>query len=160
MADYAAVPVQPSGGEVPAPMRWLDLPARRGSVKTARDGVLERLVAWRVPRSLCDDALLIVSELVTNALVHAAGPRVVCGVRLSALEEGPLLRIEVHDYGLPRPDTPPPRPPDPYAESGRGLLIVQELADAWGRGWSARTGGHVIWANLCLRGAVARAAAE
>ncbi|MCZ9337644.1 ATP-binding protein, partial [Streptomyces sp. TRM76130] len=70
-----------------------------------------------------DIAVLLVSELVTNALRHATGP---IGVRLVA-PAGPdgVLRVEVSD---PLPDLPHERPADPEDESGRGLRMVAAAA--------------------------------
>ncbi|MFR9794892.1 ATP-binding protein [Streptomyces sp. MS06] len=123
---------------------WLELPASRASVRAARRGVGERLGAWRMPAELCGDAVLLVSELVTNAVVHTFSARILCGVAL--LPDG-SLRVEVHDDD-PATRRPAPGRPCPDDESGRGLCIVRELADSWGTGQSTRTGGNAVWATL------------
>ncbi|WP_243639058.1 ATP-binding protein [Streptacidiphilus pinicola] len=127
----------------PRRSHWLDLPARRSSVGIARHRLTEQLNAWSLPEPTVDDAVLLVSELATNAVVHTAGTRMLCGVALSP--DG-RLRIEVHDDH----DAPcaAPGSPDPDDESGRGLLIVRALADAWGVQPSPTTGGKVVWATL------------
>ncbi|MGW4891264.1 ATP-binding protein [Kitasatospora sp. NPDC004240] len=93
---------------------------------------------------------LLLSELVTNAVRHAAVPR----GRLLYLRlqlAGGLLRIEVHDAST----TPPAALPRPaaHAESGRGLHLVRELAVQWG--WSPRPGGvgKFVWCHVAAESA-------
>jgi len=123
---------------------WLELPARRESVRAARHGVSACLRSWRVPAELCADAVLLVSELVTNAVVHTLSSRVLCGVALIGEER---LRVEVHDYDNAAL-SPTRGRPTVDCETGRGLLIVQEVADTWGAERSTRTKGNVVWATL------------
>ena len=94
------------------------------SARHARRFVDEVLSRWRCD-DLLDDVQLLVSELVTNAVVHA-GSDVEIAVRLLS----DVVRIEVVD----RSPTTDLRPRDPRAdaESGRGLLLVETLASAWG----------------------------
>ncbi|MGW3956480.1 ATP-binding protein [Streptomyces sp. NPDC004752] len=129
-----------------APYRehWFGLPALRTSVKAARDTVRERLCAWRVPGDLCCDAVLLVSELATNAVIHTSSARFLCGIALAGDE---CLRIEVHDEDRTT-GRPAERRPDPRDEGGRGLLLVDQLAAAWGTDRSTRTEGTVVWADL------------
>ncbi|MGP4048123.1 ATP-binding protein [Streptomyces sp. 2A115] len=99
---------------------------------------------WHLPGELCADAVLLLSELATNAILHTVSTRFLCGAGL--ITDG-RLRIEVHDgdctgRALPRRD------PDLDDESGRGLLLVQQIADAWGVDRSALTGGNAVWATL------------
>ncbi|MEU2718685.1 ATP-binding protein [Streptomyces sp. NPDC007205] len=110
----------------------------------ARRSVGEQLDAWRLPAELCADAALLMSELATNAVLHTLSARILCGMGLMA--DG-FLHIEVHD------DDPVVRHlsrsrPGPDDETGRGLVIVQEIADRWGIERSARTRGNAVWANL------------
>ncbi len=122
---------------------WLELPAHRSSVGIARHRLTEHLDAWSVPGQALDDAALLLSELATNAVVHTASTRILCGVALSA--DG-RLRIEVHDdHGV---CCEAPEAPDLDEESGRGLLIVQALAESWGVKPSSTTEGKVVWATL------------
>ncbi|MHB9863918.1 ATP-binding protein [Streptomyces sp. YIM S03343] len=135
----------PSG---PRRSHWLDLPAHRASVKIARDVVREQLCVWRQAGDLCTDAVLLISELATNAVLHARGGRMLCGVELVPESE---LRVEVHDEygdGDHREPCLPRLSPAPHAESGRGLLLVEQIADAWGVTRSTRTTGNVVWAAL------------
>ncbi|MFJ9626406.1 ATP-binding protein [Streptomyces sp. NPDC101175] len=102
------------------------------------------LAKWDLPESVRDDAVLLVSELATNGVCHTPSARLLCGV---GLVDERSLRIEVHDHdytgrGLPR------REPCADDESGRGLFIVQALADTWGVDRSGLTGGKAVWAML------------
>ncbi|WP_328847254.1 ATP-binding protein [Streptomyces sp. NBC_00258] len=132
------------GSTNPDTAHWVELPALRTSVKVARNTMGERLTAWRLPCEVREDAVLLLSELATNAVLHTVSTRILCGVGLMA-EGG--LRLEVHDQDrtgrlLPRRD------PGPDDENGRGLLLVQHMADTWGVDRSTFTGGHAVWATL------------
>ncbi|MCX4911451.1 ATP-binding protein [Streptomyces sp. NBC_00878] len=134
------------GSTSPDTAHWLDLPAHRTSVKVARKAMDERLTAWRLPREVREDAVLLLSELATNAVLHTVSTRILCGVGLIA-DGG--LRLEVHDQDrtcrlLPRRD------PGPDDENGRGLLLVEHLAETWGVERSTLTGGHAVWATLTV----------
>ncbi|MEK8144745.1 ATP-binding protein [Streptomyces sp. M10(2022)] len=106
-------------GTVPRREYWFGLPALRTSARSARDIVRDRLRAWKVPGDTCCDAVLLVSELTTNAVLHTGSGHVLCGLTLSGDER--CLRIELHDE-----DSTQVRPPEHHAgpceESGRGLL--------------------------------------
>lgn len=80
---------------------------------------------------------LLVSELTTNALRHAAGP---FEVRVRA---EPSVRVEVRDGSTRLPTV---KDIDPFQESGRGLQIVGEVARAWGTEECAD--GKVVWFEL------------
>ncbi|HYJ75350.1 MAG TPA: SpoIIE family protein phosphatase, partial [Kineosporiaceae bacterium] len=88
--------------------------------------------------------VLLASELVTNAVLHAAAPS---EVRLR-VRHG-RVRLEVHD---PSPLLPSPRPQDPDAASGRGMILVAALSDAWGieRGDGLTDTGKTVWVELDL----------
>ncbi|MBM9624139.1 ATP-binding protein [Streptomyces zhihengii] len=88
---------------------------------------------------LVDAAELLLTELVTNALRHASGPTV--NVRVAHLDSH--LKIEVND-GTPR--CPLPGSSSPDAEHGRGLFIVDAVADAWGVSEDRTT----VWCTLPL----------
>lgn len=107
--------------------------ASAGEARRFVDSVLEQ---WDC-QPLLDDVQLLVSELVTNAVVHAASDAQVA-VRLLP----DALRIEVVDRGssaLPAPSAPE----RPDAESGRGLFLVEQLATAWGV--EPFEGGKAVW---------------
>ncbi len=91
---------------------------------------------------LVEDAVLIASELVANAVVHAAG-----AIRLTTLVAGEgsaYVRIEVTD-GANRPPVRANSPED--ALSGRGLNIVFDLAAAWGSTAVPAGWGKTVWAE-------------
>jgi anti-sigma regulatory factor (Ser/Thr protein kinase) len=93
---------------------------------------------------LVDDALLLTSELVTNAVIHATG-----AVALHAELHDDGLRVAVHDQA-PDLATPRPRPVD-AEEHGRGLAIVEQVAAAWSS--EVRSGGgKVTWFELTRAG--------
>jgi anti-sigma regulatory factor (Ser/Thr protein kinase) len=96
------------------------------------------------------DTLLVLSELGTNALRHTDTGGFLCCVGLTG--DG-VIHLEVHDHGtaagaLATARGPVPRRPGPDDESGRGLLLVQHLADRWGVERSALTPGSAVWARL------------
>ncbi|WP_447037367.1 SpoIIE family protein phosphatase [Streptomyces sp. DSM 118878] len=105
---------------------------------------------------LADDAVLIVSELATNAVVHA-GTDVELLCRLEeaeAGEEGETLVIEVSDHHPARAvrgDQGPVSAGIP--EYGRGLQLVASLAESWGITY--RRGTKSVWARLPVHGVVA-----
>ncbi|MGI5466217.1 ATP-binding protein [Streptomyces sp. CA-132043] len=128
---------------------WFGLPALRTSARLARDTVRDRLHTWRVSGETCSDAVLMVSELTTNAVLHTDSAHVLCGLTLTFTGDDRILRIEFHDDGRdPVPVRLPPHRAGPCEESGRGLFLVQQLADHWGSTHSTRTAGKVIWAEL------------
>ncbi|MEU4462506.1 ATP-binding protein [Streptomyces sp. NPDC024017] len=122
---------------------WLELPPQRG-VRAARHALRTRLASWQVPEEVCANAVLLVSELVTNAVLHTLSERILCGVQLMT---DARFRLEVHDGDLTGRGIPE-RHPGLDDEGGRGLLLVREIADSWGITRSALTGGNAVWASL------------
>jgi anti-sigma regulatory factor (Ser/Thr protein kinase) len=113
-----------------------DAPAR------GRHAVTEVLAGWGCAESAREDLALVVSELVTNAVVHGAEPIVVTVVRAPE-----RVRVEVTD-GL-SDASPHNNRASPDAETGRGLSVVTRLACAWG--WRATPGrGKTVWAEVPL----------
>ena len=92
-----------------------------------------------------DDALLVVSELVTNAVVHS-GCDPHATIMLDAVVCDDALRIAVHDPGQ-SPRTPALRFGLPGASGGYGLRLVERLARNWGM---EHPGGCCVWAELAL----------
>ncbi|MFC8422002.1 ATP-binding protein [Streptomyces sp. NPDC057236] len=103
------------------------LSATRRGARLARLLATEQLEAWGLP---LDPARLVVAELATNAVVHGRVPGRGFRLTLTVTVDG-VLRIEVTD---PRGESAPvacDAPPE-SAESGYGLLLVEESADRWG----------------------------
>jgi anti-anti-sigma factor len=110
----------------------------------ARLYVRDVLQYWRLAlpgQGVIDRAELLADELVTNAVMHAR-----TWLRLRLELRGDLLHIGVHDAS---PRLLRAVPPDPDAESGRGLRLVEQLATAWGV-HPGRDGGKVVWCTLRL----------
>ncbi len=128
----------------PGRAHWLELPPHRTSVRSARHAMQARLDSWRVPDEACANAVLLVSELVTNAVLHTLSERILCGVGLMPDQR---FRLEVHDGDLTGRGIPDCRP-GLDDEGGRGLLLVREIADSWGIARSTLTGGNAVWASL------------
>jgi anti-sigma regulatory factor (Ser/Thr protein kinase) len=112
-------------------------PAVPESVGSARRFTRAALGRHDVERRLVDTAMLLVSELATNAILHAAS-----SVTLR-IDVGDDIRVEVGDANGEPPRVGMPGTDD---ESGRGLAIVTTLADDWS--WSPRSGGKVVWFSL------------
>jgi anti-sigma regulatory factor (Ser/Thr protein kinase) len=93
----------------------------------ARRRVRDAIRSWQVPVDL-DAALLLVSELVTNAIRHEAGQEAQ-PVMLAIASSRGRLRVDVYDTSRSLPAVAEV-PAD--AETGRGLLLVETLSDEWG----------------------------
>ena len=101
--------------------------------------------AHDLPEPLVDDALLITSELVTNA-VRYGEPEII--LSLALIPGG--LRIEVSDRGETLPLLAPMVPPGNRA-GGRGLLIVASAATDWGITPHVPPPGKTVWVELIAR---------
>ncbi|MGW2425905.1 ATP-binding protein [Streptomyces sp. NPDC001709] len=138
-----------------SPLRPLDAPRARAttwdaswplqrdpaSVRRARRLVTAQLSDWAVD-DLADTAELLVSELTTNALRHTRGP-----LRLNLRLRDSRLLCEVEDT---ESSSPARTVADPDAEGGRGIELLDLLADAWG---STRTAtGKTMWFELQAAG--------
>ncbi|MDX2696371.1 ATP-binding protein [Streptomyces ipomoeae] len=118
-----------------------ELTAHPGAVAQARRVTRTRLSGWAHCEDTCDTAALVVSELVTNAIVHTASTQIVC-----ELHDGDeLVRIAVRDEGC-APGEPHPSPQRPEEEHGRGLLLIESLCRSWGAQPSGL--GLLVWADL------------
>ncbi|AJE82985.1 MULTISPECIES: ATP-binding protein [Streptomyces] len=129
-------------------VRALDFEGASGIVPLARDFTREALYDWGwLPaagadrRAAAEDVLLVVSELVTNACLHAGGPE-----RMWISSEGKVLRIEVRDKGA---GEPAPRTPHRAGRpGGHGMFIVQRLCLDWGIVRTPSLTGKTVWAEL------------
>ncbi|QCX79835.1 hypothetical protein C9F11_31220 [Streptomyces sp. YIM 121038] len=108
------------------------------AVSEARAALRDLLRRWGRSGS-SDVAELLTSELVTNALVHTDRDAV-----LTATVGPRRLRVEVRDFVGRRPRMRTPAAGD--ATHGRGLMLVQSLADAWGV--RAHGVGKAVWFEL------------
>ncbi|MFF7974666.1 ATP-binding protein [Streptomyces sp. NPDC007905] len=133
----------PGGGAAERRFRF-ELAAHPGSPAQARRLTRSRLTGWSVCADTCDTAALVISELVTNAIVHTASTRVVCELH----DHDDTVRIAVHDEGC-APGEPHPSPQQPDEEHGRGLLLVDALCSSWGV--QEHGPGLLVWAELGRR---------
>lgn len=112
------------------------LPSDPSAVPAARRFVSQAVIHHGGHGPVLDKSQLLVTELTTNAVVHAHSP-----IRLSVHSEGDHVRVEVRDDD-PRPLEPPCQP-DVDAESGRGLWLVSALSCSWGVNRNER--GKTVW---------------
>jgi hypothetical protein len=141
----------PSGTAAPPGgrhVRRLSFDGASGVVPLARDFARQALYAWGwLPaasadrRAAAEDVLLVVSELVTNACLHAEGPdqlRITC--------DNKVIRVEVADRGTGQPS---PRTPHRAGRpGGHGMFIVQRLCLDWGVVRAPGVAGKTVWAEL------------
>lgn len=146
--DVDRFPVSSNGAKVmdtPALSRQLDLTARPESAGQARRFAHACLLDWQLDR-LADDVDLVVSELVTNALLHARiEGRGSAPIRLEVLRDLDFLLCRVTDGSLAPPAQ---EPAGDTAENGRGLLLVDILSAQWG--WFSGPAGKAVWARFDL----------
>jgi len=123
----------------------LVLPHDLASAAAARRYVTEMLHRQGIAPDRCDDGALIVSELVGNALRHGR-PRADGTLRVVWSLDGHRLRVEVTDGGGPSRPELRPAAQTRMAMSGRGLAIVDALAEAWGS--HTDDDGTTVWAMV------------
>jgi anti-sigma regulatory factor (Ser/Thr protein kinase) len=118
---------------------------RRGA-RLARLLAVERLTAWETSPQIIERAEHVVAELAANAALHGRVQGRDFLLALTLDDVAGTLRIAVSDMrGERRPAIPPERGPD--HESGRGLLLVDALADRWGTE-PFPPSGKTVWALL------------
>ncbi|MEV5595220.1 PAS domain S-box protein [Streptomyces sp. NPDC052496] len=127
----------------------VDLAGEPSSVPEGRHFLLRILRAWNLA-ALADTALLLASELLTNAVRHAQG-----SLTLRVWYSMRELGVEVADGSTPRPRA---RLADSAEENGRGLMLVEALADAWGSRPGAA--GKTVWFTLLTAAALAAGARQ
>ncbi len=116
-----------------------------GAPRRARRSVLSHL-GGDIPPSTAWEVALVVSELITNSVIHATvGPDRTMTVGLTRLDD--RIRINVIDPGSRL--EPRPLPPDPERLGGLGLVVVDELSEAWG-GSRDGTAGTRVWCDIML----------
>ncbi|MFF5114508.1 ATP-binding protein [Streptosporangium sp. NPDC000509] len=130
---------------MPEPLGRADLPAEVESVPLARRYVRDLLD--RIDHKQTDDALLLVSELFTNAVRHSDSGRHPDGrVSVAVTNQDGTLHIDVIDAGSTGQTPRICSDVDPDSGSGRGLWLVQELSASWG--WYETPTGRVVWFQL------------
>jgi Anti-sigma regulatory factor (Ser/Thr protein kinase) len=131
---------------VPDDARLLTLGADPRAAGAAREFTGKVLSEWAVDGDAVTDLLLIVSELVTNAVVHGAPP-----VRLWLWTTGGRVHGAVDDHGNGRPRFVAGGIPftDDMRESGRGLALVTAMASAVSWRWLPE-GGVRVWFSYAL----------
>jgi len=159
--EVALIPALPASPPqlLPVPSAWWETPAVTSrplssvpeEARAARQFVRELLTCWGLGY-LCEDAELIIAELVGNAVRHGlrTGPQVIPRgkdtprLRLCLLRRIGEVMLAVTD---PSDEAPAPKAPSADGESGRGLQIVGALSYVWG--WSPIEGnGKAVWAVL------------
>lgn len=121
----------------------MDLESVSSSVRLARDLVRHLCADAGTPPETTDTALLLTSELVTNAVLHGEG-----SVALAAEVEPRRIRVTVTDDGTGVPHRR--RSEALLTEGGRGLLLVDRLATQWGV-LPAEPAGKTVWFELADR---------
>ena len=118
------------------PSQKIELAADVASCSTARRFVRETLA--QAADDLRANALLLISEVVTNAVLHARGP-----VTVEVQQKGGAYRIAVSDRSKAAPTEKGYRTDD---ATGRGLQLLECVAAAWG--WERTSTGKVVWFDL------------
>jgi PAS domain S-box-containing protein len=119
----------------PADIASWDLPTEPAVVSHARHLAAHQLSEWGLEH-LVPTTELLISELVTNAIHHGAGP-----IRLRLIKHQ-VLTCEVFDSGKCYPRLRHARIVD---ENGRGLFLIAQLSSKWG--FRSATGGKLVWAD-------------
>ncbi|PJE94416.1 ATP-binding protein [Streptomyces carminius] len=120
-----------------------ELPAQAVSVADARNRAYQRLRQWGIAPDVCSTARLVVSELFTNAVLHTDSDRIGCLLHVADDQ----IRIEVRDQGS-YASTPMLHFPRSDEERGRGLLLIETIAQTWGVESAGPGLGHIVWAVI------------
>ncbi len=135
--------IEVSGGMGDGSGQVVRAPWTASSVAHVRHALVLDLQARGVPEQLVDEAEIVVSELVANAVRHANA--LADGtMRVKWKVRGTVVEIDVTDGG--GPTSPRPAPRAVWSPAGRGLRIVRSLAHEWGV--VEDRGGVTVWASL------------
>jgi anti-sigma regulatory factor (Ser/Thr protein kinase) len=115
----------------------MDLPSDVEAPRAARAVVRAALQAWGLER-FCDVAELLTDELVSNVVRHVGSP-----LQLRVTRRPSAIRVEVDDLSIDRPAR---QYPQPFQGHGRGILLVESLASAWGV--AMRKDGKTVWFEI------------
>ena len=116
-----------------------DAPHQRSTPAKARAAV-QQLLGDDAPIIMIRDAVLLTSELVTNAVLHAPGT---CVLEAQFSQDPLWLRVDVFDTSA---QLPVPRQPSGNGLGGHGLHMVDTIAPRWG--WANVGSGKVVWFEL------------
>lgn len=117
----------------------IDLSTAPHPVLRARETTRAALADWLIRGFAGEDTVLVVCEMVANAVLHTDGP-----VEFSLTDLGPAgVRVEVTDTSR---TTPALRSSSPGRPGGHGLVIVQQLSTRWGTEQNAH--GKTVWAEI------------
>lgn len=119
------------------PAQLLDLPPKLDTAARARDHVRWWLLSWEL-EDLVEPVLLLTSEVVTNALLHAG-----TDITVSVQRDGLGVRVEVGDGSSVRPVR---RRPSSSATTGRGVQMLERFADDWG--YEVVGNGKLVWFSV------------
>jgi anti-sigma regulatory factor (Ser/Thr protein kinase) len=119
------------------------LPYAPSSVGVARRRLGADLRAHGIPETTVTDAVLVLSELLSNAIRHGQ-PLPGAQVQVAWTLNSGTLELAVSDGGAPSP--PQPTLPSPSSPGGRGLGIVEHLSSRWG--YHNTNQGITVWALL------------
>ena len=117
-----------------------ELPNAATACADGRRFVAGHLSRWQVPAQVSDEATLLTSELIANAVRHAPPPS--C---LEVTVDTAKIRIEVHDSD---PMLPILTRPDFTSRGGRGVWLVDTIASRWG--YRSEPPGKVVWFEMDL----------
>ena len=137
--------MEEAGAELDAPtspteVAEVRVPDRPDSVCAARVFLTRLLDGWGVDEHAIADASLLATELMTNAVRHGQGK-----VELCVEASDGHLHVAVHDDGTEAPVVTHAGPASP---GGRGMWIVQSIANDWGPEMDADTPGKTVWFEL------------
>ena len=129
---------------VPAQAADACVPHRPDSIPAARSFLARLLEGWGLEDQVIDDASLLTSELMTNAVQHGSSV-----VRLQIEVNDGLLHVGVHDDG---DELPHVNDASPTSLGGRGMWLVQSIARDWGSESSDDGPGKTVWFELTTLG--------
>lgn len=127
-----------------------DLEVRLRVIAPVKEKLHETLTDWGITGVDRDDLMSIAYELLANAVRHSPPGR--HQVSLFLFPEGNRLVVTVHDSSRAKPFIPADAVGNPFAESGRGMVVVDGLSERWNSALTA--GGKKVWAVLALQHAV------
>lgn len=116
-------------------MHWELVPP--GAIALVRARATEELAPSNLPREQVETVLLVITELLSNAVEHGRPP-----IRLHVTVSGRWVRVEVQDAG---PGGPQKLPLDPQRLRGRGVQLVEAVSSEWG--WMRDPTGKTVWTS-------------